>query len=119
MRLQLGTGQDTLPRIGWVSKFFFDGIECVGCFERTALGKVSFEVGRINLEPAQLSWPTKFDDGPIMTRSPAAFSFPAVTHIYCAARHDQVMPVPEKHIAAGKHAPSVFDGRQVYVSCLA
>src|SRR5689334_1284983 len=58
----------------------------------------------------------EFDGGPIMTWTTTPFRFPAVAHVCRATGHDQVVPVAEEHVAAGKYEAAVFDRRQIDVA---
>src|SRR5882762_1390052 len=71
--------------------------------ERAALRKISFEVRSIHFQAIDVPGRPKFDNHPIVTRTTSSLCLPAVAHVHGTTGHDQVMPVAEKHITAGKH----------------
>src|ERR1700682_951481 len=57
---------------------------------------------------------SQLDDHPIVSWTTPAFCLPAVTHVYRAPRHDQIVPMTEKHVAARKHQAPALYRRQIY-----
>jgi hypothetical protein len=51
-----------------------------------------------------------------VSRAATAFGFPAVTHVRGSARHDEIVPMAKKHVAAREHATAVFYCREVQVA---
>ena len=95
----------------------FDGqLFGIAGLERATLGEVAFEVRRVYLEATYASRRAESDDRPIVPRPAAPFGFPAIAHVRGAARHNQIMTMAEKHIAARKHQPAILDGPKIDLS---
>src|SRR5262245_24896712 len=54
-----------------------------------------------------------------MTRTATALRLPAIAHVRRVARHDQVVPRPEEHVAAGDDEAAVLRGREIYIAAFA
>src|SRR5690242_850920 len=70
----------------------------------------------VDFDAMNVSGAAEFDDGPIVTWTTTAFSFPAVAHVCRATGHDQVVAVAEEHVATGQHEAAVFHSRQIDVA---
>src|SRR6478672_7183125 len=101
MCLQLSSGQDAGPACGQISQILSGFSVCKAALERTALGKIAFEIRSVNFNVLDDPWLAQFYDHPIMARSTSPFGFPPVAHVDRSAGHYQVVTMTEKHVAAG------------------
>src|SRR5262249_18705371 len=90
-------------------QFLGGRFQVIACFQRTALGKVSFEMGGVNFQSPKPSARTQLYNRPIVAGTSAAFGFPTLTHVQTATGHDEVVPVTKEHVASGKHDAAIFD----------
>jgi len=119
VRLELSPGQDAIPGYRQIGQPFDTRVAGVAGLQRTALWKISFEVGRVDFNAMDLAWRSKPDYHPIMAWTTTPFCFPAVAHVDSTVRHNQVVPVPKKHIAAREHKPTIVNRCQIDIASAA
>src|SRR5207244_6877242 len=98
MRLQLRACQHYLPRHGGIGRNCL--IYGIARFKDTTLGKVTFEIRRIDFETTDLPNGAQLDDNPVVAWPATAFCLPAIAHVHRAPRHDQIVSMAKEHIAA-------------------
>src|SRR5256885_9200076 len=111
--LQFCARQHWLPGKLRILQRFELSIGSMTTFERTTLGKISFEPGSVDLETPKVARSAEPNDRPIITRAAPSFGFPTITHIQRAARHNQVMTMAEKHVATREHQSAIFYRGQI------
>src|SRR5205085_2813816 len=75
-----------------------------------------FEVRRVNFNAPYLAWSAELDDGPVVTWTMPALCFPSVAHVHRPTRHDQIVPVTEKHVTAREDERTIFGGCEIDVA---
>src|SRR5438067_974726 len=88
----------------------------VACLERAAIGVVALEMRCIDRDAVDRAARAQPDDDPIVPWTSPAACFPTVAHVRSAARHDQVLPRSEEHVARGYHQPAVLDCGQIDIA---
>ena len=68
---------------------------------------------RIDFDAPDVAGASQFDDAPVEPCAAPALGFPAVAHVLRLSGHDQIVPVPEKHIARLQHRAAVLGRRQI------
>src|SRR5256885_2834905 len=99
VRLQLRARQNPLPLKLREIRFARRRLVNAAGFERTAFGEIAFEVRRVNFDASHRARRAELNDGPIMARPATTLRLPTIRHIERASRHNQVMAMPEEHIA--------------------
>ena len=78
--------------------------------------RVPFEMARVDLDAPNRARRAEPDDRPVVPGAAAPLGFPAVAHVPRVARHDQVVPRSEEHVAAGDDHAAVFDRGEIDVA---
>src|SRR3979411_2937890 len=58
----------------------------------------------------------EFDNYPIVTWPTTSFRFPAVAHVRRSSRHDQIMTMAKKHVAAREYEPAILNRSEIDVA---
>ena len=116
VRRERAARQDRLPGLRGLRHRKGDGVGRVEPLERTALGRVPLEVGRVHLDAVDRPSPRQFHDRPVVARPATAPRFPAVVHSPGRTRQDQVVAVSEEHVARRQHHPAVLERGQVEIA---
>src|SRR2546426_12194345 len=89
------------------------GARYVAPVETRALREVALEVGRVQVDALDHAAPAEPQHDPIVAGAPAAPRLPAVAHVACWSRHDQVQRLAEELIARGERRAAVLHRDQV------
>src|SRR2546422_239370 len=84
------------------------GARHVAPVETRALREVALEVGRVQVDALDHAAPAEPQHDPIVAGAPAAPRLPAVAHVACWPRHDQVQRLAEELIARGERRAAVL-----------
>ena len=83
--------------------------------DHTAARRISLVVIRVDLDAMQRASRGQLHDRPVVPLPAPATRLPAITHVCRSARHDEVVPVAEEHVAAEQRLAAVLGRGEVYL----
>src|SRR3989442_4810187 len=103
---ELGAGHELAPARVLTRRHA--GARYVAPVETRALREVALEVGRVQVDALDHAAPAEPQHDPIVAGAPAAPRLPAVAHVACWSRHDQVQRLAEELIARGERRAALL-----------